>query len=251
VVVDRVGRDNVFGKIFKLRMVRPKKINRTTGEEAEISLLDEENIIETSHFIYYIIDKIILGEYNFHGVRHLIRPLKLYFEKRFDIENVRMSFLPDENTFELMRRERVLKKFTIRLARENLSHIEKTYGISLLRSFLGGFTKDDHSTIEITISKSRKHSDSLDTEKVIEATTKLKEKFGKEGLEQLKIEGENATYDILNDNTYYFSVALNTNQGAIDSQDFYSQADVVYNNYKQILINTYKTLRWPYFHISL
>jgi len=45
IVVNKVSGNKVFGKILKLRTDRPTKINRTTGKESEISLLEDENIV--------------------------------------------------------------------------------------------------------------------------------------------------------------------------------------------------------------
>ena len=102
---------------------RPDKIKRTTGEVGKIPLLDDENIIESSLFVYYIGDKIVWGEYNFYGVRHLKAPLSSYFLERFGANDVDVRPIPDEKTLERMRKENIFKKFYVKVARENLSHI--------------------------------------------------------------------------------------------------------------------------------
>lgn len=243
IIVNGVQGHKVFAKILKLRTLRPKKIDITTGEEREIQLLDTENIIESSHFVYYIRDKVILAEYNHDGVRHLKSPLTSYFEKRFDIDDdIEIFPLPDRDTLENMRNNRIFKRVTVKLAREKLVHGEQNYGIPLINTLFNKLTTENHAKIEISIRKSNKRRDSLSKRETLGLVDNLLATLGADGLDQLKIEGEDGEYDVLHNNLIRYHIPVDMVEGAFDPEQFYSGADAKYTRERDTLIETLQSL---------
>lgn len=242
IVVKEVTEGNmVLGKILKLRSDRPKKIKKSTGIETTIQLDDDENIVESTNFIYYINDHVILAEYNYHAVRHIRAPLTKYFEKRFK-KDIEIISILDMDTLKRMKKDPKFKKLKVRVARENLSQVQKTLGISMLRSLLSRVTRDEHATIEIIISKGRSRKGLLNKRKTLEITNELVDTLGEDGLEQLKIVGEDAEYDILHGNLMSFHAEISVIDGVINSSEFYIEADRRYRRNRENILQTFKKL---------
>lgn len=111
IIIDGYEGNLLFGRFLILRNDVPGVLNRRTRSEREIQLLSGENIKEESRFVWGVADKVILGEYNHHAIRHFAHPMMFYLDKIFNVEDSDVRPIRDSETFSLMRSEREMKKF--------------------------------------------------------------------------------------------------------------------------------------------
>ena len=224
-VVDQEFGSFVCGRFLKLRRDTPAILNTTNGSERDISLLDNENIEEISHFIMNFKDNIILAEYNYQAIRHFSTPLAKYLEFIFKLDSVYIDVIPNIDTFKSMQSEKDFKSIRIKVAQSSLKRKENEVGISILGALkelaLGGQT-----IIDIKISKGRGIDTDLPRKKVISYANDLKENID---LKILEIESSNASYDILNNNLLSYSCLVTERGKRVDRASFFKQAVILYD----------------------
>jgi hypothetical protein len=226
VVVDDISNNFVFGRFLKLKNDAPIAINRRDGSQRVVDILDEENIIEQSHFVMNTADKILFGEYNFQGIRHFAKPWPYYFNKLFDLQNQNeITPMPDVDTFDKLRGEEQMNRFTLRVAQQNLPFLEEKFGLSV-SSGLMELASDNETSFEIVVRKSRKRESNLNKDKVVQLADQLKQENAP--LEALKVETDDIVYDLINKNLISFKVSVKQAGRTVDSEDFYFKTRNLY-----------------------
>jgi len=238
-VVDDISNNFIFGRFLKLRNDVPLVINRKDGEERRIDLLDEENIIEQSHFIMNVQDNFLFAEYNFNAIRHFVKPFSYYLNKLFEVKGNEINPLTDTNTFKKLQGEEELNSFRLSVAQENISFLEEKFNLNLFKSLVD-VAKDNQTSFEIIIKKSRKKKATLDKEKILKISQELTE--NKAPLQRLSIESDDISYDLINNNLINYKVYVKMEGRGLNSNDFYfsvrnlyeRQIDKIKSNLKSI-----------------
>jgi len=239
-VVDRLLADKYLCcRLLKLRRFIPSVVNLKKANERLIELLPEEDIKETSHFIWDFDSGYILGEYNYEGTRHLATPLQIYMNSVFELlkkrdegEEVELfDIYPvrNTNTIQIMKRENNFKGFFMKVSDSDMARFEKENSCDVI-GLLSKFSKDKSGYIEIRIIPRR--GKSLDKKSVVEKALVFK---GMGILKSLVIEGEESKYDILNNNLLFFNIDItyDSEKKTVDSTTFYELAKDCYEHNKE------------------
>jgi hypothetical protein len=233
-IIDRIRNNFVCGKFLKLREDPPSIINLIDGIERNISIADNENIIEITHFIMNTADKLLLTEYNFQAWRLCCNPLKTYLDKRFDTTDNEVLPIIDKDTFAKLEGEDIINTFRIKIANYNPEELERIFGYNVLR-MLSIFSSNRRASIEVIARKGKSKEDSLNKEKTLEVAKQLKDSFENLPIESLKIEAKNSAYDLLNENFVSYKLDVSKNGRYLDTSDFYNKTINLYNDKIPIL----------------
>jgi len=229
----------LYGRFLVLRKDVPSILNKQTKQEREITLSNDENIKEESHFIINLDDKFLFGEYNYHSIRHFSHPLMYYLKKKLSGSPIDIRPNPNPKTFNLLRRDKKFKSFEFSIGQERLSHREQS-GIPLLGSLIG-LSSNNENSIKIIITRGRKRENEMDSETILEKLEGLKNSKG-EDLYTLKVETEKSKYDLLNGNLIHFELSVNQRNKRTNRADFYRKIKPLYdrniNNLKRLLRRT-------------
>jgi len=237
-VVDDVSNDFIFGRFLKLRNDVPLVINRKDGEERKIDILDDENIIEQSHFIINVKDNFLFAEYNFNGIRHFVKPFAYYLNKLFDVKNNDIKPLTDTNTFTKLQGEEEINSFRLSVAQENIGFLEEKFNLNLFQSLID-VAKDNETSFEIIIKKSRRKKSTLDKEKILKISKELTD--NKAPLQRLNIESEDVSYDLINNNLINYKVYVKLEGRGLNSNDFYFSVRNLYERQIEKIKQSIKT----------
>jgi hypothetical protein len=231
-IVDEGDDDFLFGRCLVLRKDVPSILNKQTQGEREITLSNDENVKEESHFLICLKDKLLFGEYNYHAVRHFSYPLMYYFKKTLTGTPIDVRPNPNPETMNLLKTDNKIKEFEFSIGQERLSHKEQK-GIPLIGSLLGLSTNDE-SCIKIIVTSGRKKENELDSDKIIEKLEILKTSKS-EDLCSLKARTEESKYDLLNGNLINFKLSVEQRNKRTSRADFYRKIKPLYNQKIQIV----------------
>lgn len=225
------GSENGFlqGMFIKLRRDTPTIINLENGNFKDISLEDNEDIAELSHFVWNLNDKIILAEYNFQAIRYFIIPLKFYFDKKFGTNGNVVTALEDINTYQRFRgTNKEIRKFRLGVLRSKMRAIEDKFPISTLEA-LRGMSDSHKSVYEITVKRGKRDA-CLNKDEVFRIADGLKE--DKENVEYLIVETSDSVFDLINNVWIHYRFSVAKNGRKLDSQDFFEKAVKTYEKNK-------------------
>lgn len=234
------GNTNGFaeGRFLKLRIDAPRILNELSKEEnAEETDIDLENgqwIEEISHFILNIKDYRLLGEYNQSGVRHFATPLNFYLRKTLDLSEDQVSIKPIliENVLRRIKQSGSLFAVTVTTSKPRLPYME---GILKLNptQVLKAYNKSD---FNLEISVKHVHRKALDKEEAIKNIEELFE--SKDELESLKVETNDAAYDLIKGALMHFKddIVLDQKAKFVSSLDFYQKARRIYNDNREAIL---------------
>lgn len=223
-IIDFADANLALGRLLILRQDVPSILNKKTRREREITLTQDENIKEESHFLIHLKDKLLFGEYNYHAVRHFSHPLMFYLKNKLG-GKIDIRPLPNPETLSLLKQDKEIKELEFSIGQERLSHKEQA-GVPLLGSLIG-LSSNDESCIKISISRGRKKENELDSDKIIEKLEQLKNSRGND-LYSLKVETEKSKYDLLNDNLIFLKMTVNQVNKRTSRADFYRKIKPLY-----------------------
>jgi hypothetical protein len=244
-VDDIIDNEYLACRLFKLRKYIPTAINTRTGAERSLEIFPDEEVIETSHFIWDFDDGVIISEYNHDGARHLSTPLNYYLNKIFELtgegapENaVPFSTAPlrNPNTRRLLEQDEGVKSFTVLVQDTDIPTFERENHVDII-GLLRALSSDRHGYIEITIKPL--HRKRLDKAAVLRAADRLIEG---DKINGLHIEGESAKYDLLNNNlmSSYVNVNYDEERKVVDSDEFYTAVKTYYQDNKRSIISSFR-----------
>jgi hypothetical protein len=234
------GETNGFieGRFLKLRVDSPRIFRQQTekddAEEKDIDLESGDFIEEISHFVLNIKDKRILSEYNQSAVRHLVTPLSFYLRKTLDLseEQVEIEAIQIDNVLKRIKESDSLFSVSAKIAKPKLHHMEKVLNLNSVQ-VLKMYQRSDFD-LEISVRhKPRKHLDKA------EAIENIEELFDdKDELEALKVETNDAAYDLINGALMHFNdnVVLDEKARFVLSWDFYQKARKIYNSNRNAIL---------------
>ncbi|MBI2581248.1 hypothetical protein HYV85_05600 [Candidatus Woesearchaeota archaeon] len=241
-IVDKLVKEYVCGRLLKLRRRIPSVLNKKKATERDIPLLPEEDITETSHFVWVLADKRILGQYNYDGARSLAPTLFEYLNilyKRFqenDDEEEKELFEIDPiknlKTIELFKKD-LSKSIFVKVADANISAFESDTNSDIINLLTSFGSEEKQGYIEITVKPKR--GKRLDKKKLLERIELLK----KDNIvKSLIVEGENAKYDLLNNNLLPFNLDLTYDsvKRRVNSEEFYEEAINHYEKNRSVFI---------------
>lgn len=247
-IVDKRTEDNpnlIFLRFLKLKAEIPKIINKTTGEEKEITInYIEESIIYTTHMLLDLENKMIFSEYNHNAARHINTNFSYYINKMFELEDLAFDIITLKNyeTLEEMKKEEVLKSVNMRVKAGNLKKREQGQFLPLLGA-IKDYGEDENFEIEIKIKKTR-GSKNLNRDSIEKFVLENKDETNedhKKLLETLRVESENTIYDLLNNNLrYYFTDHIDLEKGAPSPNQVFNELKRLYSEKKQTLLNNYQ-----------
>src|SRR3989338_11707109 len=234
-VIDDISGNFLYGRFLKLRHDVPAILNTRSGTERKIELLDEENIMETSHFIMNVRDKIILAEYNFDAIRHFVSPLKKYLYETLGTE-IEVEPIADTDTFQKLKGEEEIIKFKLQVAKEHIGVLEEQFSLPVF-SVLKDLANDNETTFEILVKKGRRRTSRLSRDQVMILSEKLMKKKGI--FSKVEIETRDIIYDLVNNNLVSFRISVDKIERRLNSHDFYRQVKELYErqieNIKQMI----------------
>lgn len=228
----------VEGRFLKLREDAPKilsqKSEKDDAEEKDIPLEAGDFIEEISHFILSVKDRRILGEYNQSAVRNFVTPLDFYLRKTLDLDEdqVEIKAIAIDNVLERIKDSDSLLAVTAKIAKPNLHHMEKLLHLNPVQ-VQKLYAKSDYD-LEITV----RHKPRKNLEKS-EAISNIEELSGdKEVLEALKVETNDAIYDLIKPSLMFFKahVVLDDKARFVTSWDFYQKARKIYNTNRDAIL---------------
>jgi len=218
--VEKTKGNFMFGKFMKLRRDAPYIISRIDGTERPIDLDKDEDIEETSHFIWNVKERIIFAEYNHFAIRGFSTPLKLYLDNRFGVNDNIVWPIWDVDTYQkFVNAKTGVKTFKLGVAQLNLDVIERVLDLSI--SGVLGITPDEKNCIKITITKGR-GKEFLSKNKIVKVVDNLKTKEG--ALDTLWIEDEEAAYDLVKNSLLYYYAYVGRIGRYINKDEFYGKA---------------------------
>jgi hypothetical protein len=244
-VIDKVFDSKYLcGRFFKLRHFIPSVINIKQATERDILLLPEEEIKETSHFLWDYDSNVMIGEYNYEGVRHFATPITYYLnniyglvsdddsdEDTTEVKKDLFSIYPirNPNTLGLLKKETRVKSYCVRIADSDMATFEKENACDVL-PLLFAFSPNKKGYLEITIKPKR--GKLLNKKMVFKKASDIKKS---KSVQSLIIEGEDGKYDILNNNLLfsYLDVIYNSDKRIIESVSFYNNVITYYDSNKK------------------
>ena len=228
----------LYGRFLVLRKDVPSILNKQTSQERDITLSQNENIKEESHFIINLQDKFLFGEYNYHSVRHFSYPLMYYLKKKLSGSPIDIRPNPNPETFALLKKDKNLKSFEFSIGQERLSHKEQS-GIPLLGSLVG-LSSNNENSIKVVITRGRKKENEMDSDTILEKLETLKDSRKKD-LHSLKVETEKSKYDLLNGNLIHFELSVVQRNKRTSRVDFYRKIKPLYDQKISIIKKLLRT----------
>ncbi|MDD1777477.1 MAG: hypothetical protein LUQ65_04855 [Candidatus Helarchaeota archaeon] len=225
-IIDQSENDFVFGRFIRLRKTSPPILDLDTATEREIELKISENLAEMSHFVWNVKDKVMFAEYNFHAIRNFGGPLTNYLNHKFNTTKNKVTPMEDFDTYAKFKRDgKPIKTFRLGITQDKLKAFEKRCNISPLITLLK-FSADKAGIYEIIVRKDRSKDVQFNKGQVIEAVEHLK---SGDIISSLKVESQDAIYDLLNNNLLHFFVKLETEGKMIsDRTQFYDMVKGLY-----------------------
>lgn len=235
-VIDSMKGKSVYGQFLKLRSDAPKIINKITGKINNMTLKDDEDVLEQTLFIMNTEDRIILGQYNFHGIRYFVNPLIYYLNNILGVNENSINLISDLDTYKHMKDSGTIKKFTVGVAKEKMKALEKLgLGLSTL-SVLMDIGAGKSTEFEITIKRTRRKNSGVDFDKAIDIINKMRKQKGE--LTTLNVATEDAKYDLLNNNFMYYTLDLPLKGRSLDIKEFYERVQNFYADNRANLLST-------------
>lgn len=221
-IVDNVDNNVVKGRLIKLRTVNPRVIDLGRNEIRGIPLDPNEHIIETSHFVLYLNDNLLLGEYNYYGIRSFSH-FAYYLKKKFDRSDVVVSSIFDRDTFTKLSRSRFIRRLTVKVAPARVDFLEREFGLDVSRTLR--LLREEGQGIFFNIDLSVSKDNPIRFQRFRNLFDRFRN-IEKEGILKFNVyDLDNIKFDLLRDNRYHFliDVELLPDERTVENISFYSR----------------------------
>jgi hypothetical protein len=244
-IIDGVKGNFLRGKFMHLRKNAPPVLNLETHKDKPFHLEDYECLEEISHFIWNLRDQVLFAESNYYAIRYFTTQLQDYlneiYENRFAINDVaEFQLIPDCNTIKRFTEDpspRIGFKVGVAAARINV--IDEQHDLSMTK-FAKSLVADNdfYLTYSISAGRGKKKKLNLLRKKVDE---QILTRVSDESTRLLKVETENAIYDLLRNDKVVYSLECEVEGNMIeDANAFYDKAIKRYGEEISILKEFFK-----------
>lgn len=255
-----------YGKFYSLRSTDfPYLFNVKSGDRQEISVNDQDTLMEQTHFICYTNQRLIASEYNFYGARieKLADYLLRIMFQAFPSKSCNISIVPIiiPEYFEQIRDCSTISKVQFKVSHPGIKILteEKLLGVSDLAK--GNIDEDTNFYIDVELSGGRGKSLSIDKkdsflERIISAIRKgneydkTKKDDDEPAFRKAKIkaynpnEGKLIPYDLLDEKLVYTCKVekISSKSKYVDSEKMYAEIMNAYKQKKEDALRYMKTI---------
>jgi hypothetical protein len=239
-IIDGIKGNFLRGKFMHLRKDAPPILNLETHKDEPFHLEDFECLEEISHFIWNLKDHVLFAESNYYAIRYFTTQFEDYlngiYEKRFGEGDIaEFQLIPDCNTVKRFTEDpspRIGFKIGVASARINI--IDEQQKLSLTQ--FGRTLVEDNDfylTYSISAGRGKKKKPRFLQKKVDE---QVKTRLSDESTKLLKVQTENAIYDLLKNDKIIYTMECEVEGNMIeDAAAFYDKAIIRYGKEISIL----------------